>query len=48
MTMSNKNKIWTAGPVRQEELEEIEYKAMAEARRRAQVLNESRYGFLQM
>ena len=33
---------------RKEELEEIEYKAMAEARRRAQVLNESRYGFLQM
>ncbi len=33
---------------RKEELEEAEYKAMAEARRRAQVINESRNGFLNM
>lgn len=31
---------------RLEELEEIEYKALTEARRRAQVINESRNGFL--
>jgi len=31
---------------RKEELEEIEFKAMEEARRRAQVINESRNGFL--
>lgn len=31
---------------RKEELEEIEYKALEEARRRAQVINESRNGFL--
>lgn len=31
---------------RLEELEEIEYKALVEARRRAQVINESRNGFL--
>ncbi len=31
---------------RKEELEEIRYKAEAEARRRAQVINESRQGFL--
>lgn len=31
---------------RKEELEEIEYKALAEARRKAQVINESRNGFL--
>lgn len=31
---------------RKEELEEIQYKALAEARRRAQVINESRNGFL--
>lgn len=33
---------------RKEELEEIEFKAMTEARRRAQVINESRNGFLNM
>lgn len=33
---------------RKEELEEIEYNALAEARRRAQVINESRNGFLTM
>ena len=33
---------------RKEELEEIEFKAMQEARRKAQVINESRYGFLTM
>jgi vacuolar-type H+-ATPase subunit E/Vma4 len=31
---------------RKEELEEIEYTARTEARRRAQVINESRNGFL--
>ena len=33
---------------RKEELEEIEYKALAEARRKAQAINESRNGFLTM
>ena len=33
---------------RKEELEEIEFNAMEEARRRARVINESRYGFLAM
>ena len=33
---------------RKEELEEIEYKALAEAKRRAQAINESRNGFLFM
>lgn len=33
---------------RKEELEEIEFNAMQEARRKAQVINESRYGFLTM
>lgn len=31
---------------RKEELEEIEYKALTEAKRRAQAINQSRYGFL--
>ena len=33
---------------RLEELEEIEYKALEEARRRAKAINESRNGFLYM